>query len=82
MATERSIRVKLDINNLFREIDDLLGDSRCQIDEKTGFGIAAGMELLAAYLRHIAARAIELNDEVLIGLLLDLHVLKEVEGNG
>ncbi len=73
----RSHRVKLDINNLFREIDDLLSKIEEETLEKTVFGVGVGLELLISYLRQIATRAIELNDDVLIGLLLDLHVLKK-----
>ena len=37
------------------------------------------MDLLLAYLKEIAGRAIELEDEKLIDILLDLHVLKKEE---
>jgi hypothetical protein len=73
----RHCRVKLDINNLFREIDDLLSKIEEESLEKAVFGVGVGLELLISYLRQIATRAIELNDDVLIGLLLDLHVLKK-----
>ncbi len=82
MDSKKTHRMKMDINNLFRQIDDLLSVNQSEEDWKTGFGIAVGLELLGDYIRQIAERTIELNDEVLIGLLLDLHVLKEVEGNG
>ena len=72
-------RVKLDINNLFRQIDDLLSKIEDDALEEDVFGIGVGLELLISYLRQIATRAIELNDDVLIGLLLDLHVLKNEE---
>lgn len=73
----RSHRVKLDINNLFQQIDDLLSKIEEEDLEKTVFGVGVGLELLISYLRLIAIRAIELDDDVLIGLLLDLHVLKK-----
>ena len=37
------------------------------------------MDLLLAYLKEIAERAIELEDEKLIDILFDLHVLKKEE---
>lgn len=73
----RSHRVKLDINNLFRQIDDLLSKIEEEDLEKTVFGVGVGLELLISYLRLIAIRAIELDDDVLIGLLFDLHVLNK-----
>lgn len=78
----RSNRVKLDINNLFKQIDDLLSNLDDENRDRAGLGIGFGVELLQSYLQLIAIRAIELKDDVLIGLLLDLHVLKEVEENG
>ena len=72
-------RIKLDINNLFRLIEEVISNSRSKIAKENGFGIAVGIEVLTAYLRQIAERAIEINDEVLLDLLLDLHVLKEDE---
>ena len=75
-------RMKMDINNFFRLIDEVISNSRSKIARENGFGIAVGMDLLSSYLRQIAERAIELNDDVLIDLLLDLHVLKEKKDDG
>lgn len=75
-------RMKMDINNWFRMVDEVMSNSRSKIARENGFGIAIGMELLSSYLRQIAERAIELNDDVLIDLLLDLHVLKEEKEDG
>lgn len=75
-------RTKMDINNWFRLVDEVISNSRSKIAKENGFGIAIGMEILISYLRQIAERAIELNDDVLIDLLLDLHVLKEEEKDG
>ena len=75
-------RIKMDINNWFRLVDEVISNSRSKIARENGFGIAIGMELLTSYLRQIAERAIELNDDVLIDLLLDLHVLKEEKEDG
>ena len=75
-------RLKLDVNNLFRNIEDVVAASRSKVAKESGFGIGIGLELLRAYLRMIGERAIELGDEVLIDLLLDLHVLKEEQEDG
>lgn len=75
-------RMKMDINNWFRMVEEVISNSRSKIARENGFGIAIGMELLTSYLRQIAERAIELNDDVLIDLLLDLHVLKEGKEDG
>ena len=75
-------RMKMDINNWFRCVNEVISNSRSKIAKENGFGIAIGMELLTSYLRQIAERAIELNDDVLIDLLIDLHVLKEEEEDG
>lgn len=75
-------RVKMDINNWFRLVEEVISNSRSKIARENGFGIAIGMELLTSYLRQIAERAIELNDDVLIDLLIDLHVLKEEKEDG
>ena len=75
-------RMKMDINNWFRLVEEVISNSRSKNARENGFGIAIGMELLTSYLRQIAERAIELNDDVLIDLLLDLHVLKEEKEDG
>ena len=75
-------RMKMDINNFFRLVEEVISNSRSKIARENGFGIAIGMELLTSYLRQIAERAIELNDDVLIDLLIDLHVLKEEKEDG
>lgn len=74
-----SQRMKLDINHLFEVIDEVLQNSRSKIIRERGFAIAVGLELLQQYLRDIAHRAIELEDDALIGLLVDLHVLREIQ---
>ena len=78
----KTMRMKMDINNFFRLIEEVMSNSRSKIARENGFGIALGMEMLSSYLRQIAERAIELNDETLLGLLVDLHVLKEEKEGG
>lgn len=76
MATQR---VKLDYNHLMEQIDGFL-DDKSEDNDKLVFGIAMGLTLLSNYIKNIAERAIELNDDILIGLLKDLCILKEEEG--
>lgn len=74
------MRVKLDYNNLLKQIADVLTESEAAQERGTAFGIAIGLELLSSYLRQIAERAIEIEDEILLGLLKDLCIIKESEG--
>lgn len=73
------MRIKLDYNNLLRQIDDVLSNSRSKLVKENAFGICVGLQLLTSYIKQIAERALELEDDVLIGLLLDLHVIKKEE---
>lgn len=68
-------RMKMDINNWVRLVDEVLSNSRSKIVRENRFGISVGIELLLAYLKDIAERAIELDDKKLIEILIDLHVL-------
>ena len=72
-------RMKLDINKWIRQVDDVLSNSRSKIVRENRFGISIGLDLLLAYLREIAERAVELQDEKLLDILLDIHVLKKEE---
>lgn len=72
-------RMKMDINNWVRQVDDVLSNSRSKIVRENGYGISIGLDLLLLYLKEIAARAIELNDDKLIDMLVDLGVLKREE---
>lgn len=74
----KSTRVKLDYNHLLDLIGDVLADEALQ-ERGITFGIAIGLELLSSYLRQIAERAVEIEDEVLIDLLKDLYLIKESE---
>lgn len=70
-------RMKMDINNWVRQVDEVLSNSRSKIIRENGYGISVGLDLLLSYLKEIANRAVELQDEKLIEILLDLHVLKQ-----
>lgn len=67
----------MDINNWVRQVDEVLSNSRSKIIRENGYGISVGLGLLLSYLKEIANRAVELQDEKLIEILLDLHVLKK-----
>ena len=71
--------MRLNYSNLVRNIDEVLAKSRSRIVQENAFGISIGINLLTGYLRRIAERALEINDEVLIGLLKDLEILVESE---
>ena len=73
------MRVKLDYNHLMEQIDDILTESESAQERGTAFEIAIGLTLLSSYLRQIAERAVEIEDEVLLDLLKDLHIIKESE---
>lgn len=70
-------RMKMDINNWVRQVDEVLSNSRSKIIRENGYGISVGLDLLLLYLKEIANRAVELQDEKLIEILLDLHVLQQ-----
>ena len=72
-----SRRMKMDINNWVLQVDEVLSNSRSKIIRENGYGISVGLDLLLSYLKEIANRAVELQDEKLIEILLDLHVLKQ-----
>ena len=70
------MQMKLNYNNLMRQIDDVLSNSRSKVVKENAYGIGIGLQLLTSYIKQIAERAVELEDDVLIGLLCDLCVLK------
>lgn len=71
------MRMKLDYNNLLSNIDRTLSESRSRVVKENAFGIAVGLELLSGYLRDIAQRAIDLNDDKLIELCVGMGILKQ-----
>ncbi len=73
------MRMKMDYNNLLSTIDRTLSESRSRTVKANAFGIAVGLELLSGYLRDIAQRAIDLNDDKLIDLCVGMGILKQEE---
>ena len=76
MAETKTQRMKLNYNHLLETIDAVMSNSRSKIARENGFGIGIGLNMLTSYLKQIAERAIELNDEVLLGLLEDMMIVK------
>lgn len=72
-------RMKLDYNHLLETIDAVMSNSRSKIARENGFGIGIGLNMLTSYIKQIAERAIEINDEILLGLLQDMMVIKEID---
>jgi len=72
-----NFRVKLDYNHLMQQILDFLDENSTEENERLAFGIGVGLNLLNSYIKNIADRVIELNDDVLIGLLKDLDILTD-----
>lgn len=73
------MRVKMDYNKLVEEIDRTVSASRSRAARENAFGIGIGLTLLNCYLVEIAKRSIELNDDKLIGLCVDMGILKQEE---
>lgn len=73
------MRMKLDYNNLLSNIDRTMSESKSRVVKENAFGIAVGLELLSGYLRDIAQRAIDLNDDKLIELCVGMGILKREE---
>lgn len=72
-------RMKLDYNHLLETIDEVMSNSRSKIARENGFGIGIGLNMLTNYIKQIAERAIELNDEILLDLLQDMMVIKQTD---
>lgn len=71
------LRMKLDYNHLMEQIGYILSNSRSKIVRDRVFVIEIGLNLLTADIKEIAERALEINDEKIIEILLDMGVLKE-----
>lgn len=73
------MRVKMNYNNLVEKIDRTVSASRSLAARGNAFGIGIGLTMLNGYLTEIAKRAVELNDDKLIGLCVDMGILKQEE---
>lgn len=61
-------RMKIDFNNFLNLV--------CEATDED-WRITTGLNLLASYMKEIAERALELEDDVLISILCDMNILKE-----
>ncbi len=73
------MRMKLNYNNLLSNIDRTLSESKSRVVKENAFGISVGLKLLSGYLRDIAQRAIDLEDDKLIELCVGMGILKREE---
>lgn len=73
------MRVKMDYNNLVEEIDRTLSESKSRVVKENAFGISVGLKLLSGYLRDIAQRSIDLEDDKLIELCVGMGIVKRKE---
>ena len=75
-------RMKMDINNLIRHIDEVISNSRSKIARENGYGISIGLDLLISYLKEIGQLAIDQDNKELIEILVDMHVLRYEDSDG
>jgi hypothetical protein len=73
--------MKLDYNHLLETIDAIMSNSRSKVARENGFGIGIGLNMLTSYIKQIAERAIEINDEILLELLEDMMVIKRSDAD-
>ena len=82
-----TMQMKLDYNNLIREILEVLNTENKGEEEiaetvaYNAFGIGIGLELLTAYMKQIATLAIERNDKELLEICKNLLIVKEKADN-
>ena len=78
----KTIHMRMDINHLYECIYEVISNSRSKIARENRIPITVGLEILQSSFRRIAERAIEINDDVLIEELLNLHILRRTpDGN-
>ena len=70
-------KVRLDYNNLMRQIFNLLKTSKDKAVQENAFGIGIGLEMLTNYMKEIATLAIERNDEELLEICKNLLIVTE-----
>jgi hypothetical protein len=71
------MQMRLDYNNLMRQICDLLYNSEDEMVQANAFGIGIGLELLTSYMKGIATLAIERNDKELLEICKNLLIVTE-----
>ena len=78
----KNIMVRMNYNHLLNITNEVIDSCRSKKAELYRGGIAIGFSILSQYMVKIAERAIELNDDVLLELLLNLNVIKEEPPKG
>lgn len=76
MATHR---MKLDFNHLISLVDETLSAESIDTVRKNAFGIGVGLELLLCYMKSMAERAINTDDEFLLEWCKGLMIVEEDE---
>lgn len=71
------MQMRLDYNNLMRQIFDLLNNSEDETVQANAFAIGIGLELLTSYMKGIATLAIERNDKELLEICKALLIVTE-----
>ena len=71
------MQMRLDYNNLMRQICDLLNNSDDEMVQESAFYIGIGIELLTSYMKGIANLAIERNDKELLEICKALLIVTE-----
>ena len=73
-------RVKIDYFHFMNFILETVGEEYAgPVAQDNAGAIETGLELLTAYIKNIAVRAIEIKDEVIIGYLFDMGLLTETK---
>ena len=71
------MQMRLDYNNLMRQIFDLLNNSEDETVQENAWAIGIGLELLTSYMKGIATLAIERNDKELLEICKSLLIVTE-----
>ena len=71
------MQMRLDYNNLMRQIFDLLNNSEDETVRENAWAIGIGLELLTSYMKGIATLAIERNDKELLEICKSLLIVTE-----
>lgn len=71
--------IKMDYNELLNKVSKALNTSKSRYVKEWRHSIAVGLEILDSYMRRIAQRAIETQDEDLLEDLANLGLVIKIE---
>ena len=71
------MQMRLDYNNLMRQIFDLLNNSEDETVQENAWAIGIGLELLTSYMKGIANLAIQRDDKELLEICKSLLIVTE-----